>query len=605
MLHPSTSAFTLGTLVLIVGFSLGACGGETDLNFVGPSAGGSGGSSGGNRCGNGVIDPDEECDDDNDESGDGCTSTCALEDGWTCEGEPSVCVGCGNEKVEGTEECDDGNTDDDDGCSATCTIEGSCEAPTLIELEEDGDGFAGTVTASTSESDLDQVPAAPCGSSDLGGGADRIFEFELTAPADVEVRVGANFDAIVRVMSSPCDPEDELPDACVDDVAVSEVERAIIQNAPAGVYYVVVDGKSASQAGTFSVDVDARCPLEGLKINRVTLEPPFRTEIVNTNATCAIDLSRVGIRTEPEASDTPSLLPDVSLGPLARRELTSESPPPSGKTYQGNLRYDLEDNAGAFYLCRGACASSGSNVIDAFRWEGTSGPLSSDPPADVAFDENKAALSDPLTTSYWRVQTDGAFPDFTAEDYEIAHFVETFEVNLAGWSEPAELFYQPTFESPEGTIGTRAYALNGGNPSSSVWNGPEFLFKDNAGDPVELQPSAVSLWVRGSDKTLSHGHVFFGQPGNEDDGFGSLFRDNGTLGFGSPSVTVFQAYDIETWYFIEYKDFDYSVPGSETVDVYVDGVSRGTLSMSTPMISQLSLRNLAETTVWVDQIIVK
>ncbi len=42
-------------------------------------------------CGNGVIEDPESCDDNNVQDGDGCSSSCAVEDGWTCQDEPSVC----------------------------------------------------------------------------------------------------------------------------------------------------------------------------------------------------------------------------------------------------------------------------------------------------------------------------------------------------------------------------------------------------------------------------------------------------------------------------------------------------------------------------------
>ena len=42
-------------------------------------------------CGNGIIDPGEQCDDGNTNSGDGCSLTCTLEAGWECIGEPSLC----------------------------------------------------------------------------------------------------------------------------------------------------------------------------------------------------------------------------------------------------------------------------------------------------------------------------------------------------------------------------------------------------------------------------------------------------------------------------------------------------------------------------------
>lgn len=42
-------------------------------------------------CGDGVIDPGETCEDGNDLDGDGCSHLCAAEEGWHCDGTPSVC----------------------------------------------------------------------------------------------------------------------------------------------------------------------------------------------------------------------------------------------------------------------------------------------------------------------------------------------------------------------------------------------------------------------------------------------------------------------------------------------------------------------------------
>jgi cysteine-rich repeat protein len=60
-------------------------------------------------CGDGIVDIGEECDDGNTVDGDGCSSTCVLEE-------------CGNGIIEGVEECDDGNTNNDDSCRSDCTI---------------------------------------------------------------------------------------------------------------------------------------------------------------------------------------------------------------------------------------------------------------------------------------------------------------------------------------------------------------------------------------------------------------------------------------------------------------------------------------------------
>lgn len=74
-------------------------------------------------CGNGVLDMLEICDDGNIQDGDGCSSICVTENGWTCSlGICNRIPSCGNGVKEGAEQCDDGNTVDGDGCSSICVI---------------------------------------------------------------------------------------------------------------------------------------------------------------------------------------------------------------------------------------------------------------------------------------------------------------------------------------------------------------------------------------------------------------------------------------------------------------------------------------------------
>jgi cysteine-rich repeat protein len=65
-------------------------------------------------CGNGTIEPDEQCDDGNTISGDGCSAICITE--FCGDGILQAVLG---------EQCDEGNTVSGDGCSATCQLE-SC-----------------------------------------------------------------------------------------------------------------------------------------------------------------------------------------------------------------------------------------------------------------------------------------------------------------------------------------------------------------------------------------------------------------------------------------------------------------------------------------------
>jgi cysteine-rich repeat protein len=92
------------------------------------------------RCGDGRMDPGEICDDGNNRSADGCRSDCLsneqcgngivdLQVGEVCDGTMNCAadcrsiLGCGDGTVGPGEQCDDGNTTRWDGCSAECLRE--------------------------------------------------------------------------------------------------------------------------------------------------------------------------------------------------------------------------------------------------------------------------------------------------------------------------------------------------------------------------------------------------------------------------------------------------------------------------------------------------
>jgi fibro-slime domain-containing protein len=71
-------------------------------------------------CGNGVLTSDEQCDDRNTSSGDGCSASCTQEAGWQCTtvGRPCTAAECGDLVIAGSEQCEDGNASANDGCTA-------------------------------------------------------------------------------------------------------------------------------------------------------------------------------------------------------------------------------------------------------------------------------------------------------------------------------------------------------------------------------------------------------------------------------------------------------------------------------------------------------
>ncbi|HJW75580.1 MAG TPA: DUF4215 domain-containing protein, partial [Thermoleophilia bacterium] len=79
-------------------------------------------------CGDAVRDESEQCDDGDLASGDGCSATCTIEEGFACVGavgQLSLCTspGCGDGVLAEDEACDDGNVAGGDGCGTTCEVE--------------------------------------------------------------------------------------------------------------------------------------------------------------------------------------------------------------------------------------------------------------------------------------------------------------------------------------------------------------------------------------------------------------------------------------------------------------------------------------------------
>ena len=93
-------------------------------------------------CGNGAVSGAEDCDDGNQNDGDGCSSDCQIEDGWECS-ETGCHEICGDARLVGAEMCDDANTAANDGCSPVCGIEAgwNCTEPPSVCDELCGDGF--------------------------------------------------------------------------------------------------------------------------------------------------------------------------------------------------------------------------------------------------------------------------------------------------------------------------------------------------------------------------------------------------------------------------------------------------------------------------------
>jgi fibro-slime domain-containing protein len=139
-------------------------------------------------CGDGVLQAEvEECDDDNDADGDGCSAKCAVEAGYSCPVPGGMCraASCGDGLLAGLERCDDGNTDNGDGCTEDCTYEANydCSSPGepctptncgdgVVQGSEgcdDGNHYLGDGCSIYCEKEPSCAPPAPC-TSECGDG---------------------------------------------------------------------------------------------------------------------------------------------------------------------------------------------------------------------------------------------------------------------------------------------------------------------------------------------------------------------------------------------------------------------------------------------------
>jgi len=457
-------------LTLLAGFGFAACGGSTTINFVGEEDGsggeggegtggndgdgggdgdggmggdaaggtGTGGGSGGQvivvgYCGDGSIDDTtEDCDDGNERSRDGCSSTCVVEDGFNCDGEPSECTPTliGNGVIDPGEECDDGNVQNDDGCSSSGAIEGTCEEPEGLEFVDNGAGTArATVTANTSAGGGTAIEQA-CGGFLRGAANDRTYHVQFDRDHDLTIEVESDFDAVVRIYGSyggsTCDPN--LEAFCIDDVGAGEVETFHYRRMPAeGEIVITVDGAEEAEEGEFTLTVTQGCDVEHMKLHRLT---PFQsggnTSVVslkNLSDYCTVDLDRVGLTLTDDFSLTSVDLPEQGLPPHEVFRGSFDVVPSVNPN-----SFDFAETPGAFdhvaagaYLCNGPCDhTGGTNVLDGLL----TGTLANVEIPGTTFSPGPQDVGSSPYESHVRVAYDGVAPTFLASDWSPAFLID-------------------------------------------------------------------------------------------------------------------------------------------------------------------------------------
>jgi cysteine-rich repeat protein len=185
------------------------------------------------ECGNGVLDPGEECDDNNEVDCDGCSSSCKLEE-------------CGNGRLECDEECDDGNVVNGDGCSSVCEFEGgTCSPAFYLECGEE-DRWATTNFGAT-----DAIDNYSCvGWNETG--PEYTYNFESPVTGEVTVTLSdldSGVDLDVFVLSD--DNGDCNSGNCIAYGSLSATFDAV----EGDMYYIVVDGYLDDE-GSYTIKMD-------------------------------------------------------------------------------------------------------------------------------------------------------------------------------------------------------------------------------------------------------------------------------------------------------------------------------------------------------------
>lgn len=563
--------FTLPALAL----ALVSCGGSTDVQFVGaPDTA---------KCGDGVVAQTEICDDGNAVAGDGCDSECKSEAGFVCTGQPSSCAfTCNNGKLDDGETCEDGNLLAGDGCDASCQAEGSCEKPNVLKLSGKDGVLTGKVDSSTAGGGS-AVPAAACGGDEVGAGADRVFEIELTEDADLTLRVEAAFNAIVRVLKKPCGGKtlDEM--TCENKVGAGATETLLLPDLAPGKYYVVVDGASANAKGDFTLSAAASCPMSNVQLNRVNFAST-QVELRNTGS-CPVSLKNIGYRVESSGAGQSYTLPNRVIAPKKSFTVANYVNDGYDDFVVSPPAYAYTSSA-AIALCRGPCvAGEASNVFDYFR-AGDSAPAL---PDGITFDP--AALTaitySNYSSYYLRVARKGLAPKFQASDWRPTFILDP-DIN------PPPYLYQlgttvtdAVVEDPdEGKVLTLTNTSSSSYAARDIDLEPAFQtpkyfaykFKDSL---TSSYACYVSLGISGTDTTPTSTWTTYSARS------GSAYTTTTGLDFrlGSKEPKTLAK---DVWHQLEYRNIDW-VTG--TLDIWIDGVEHktGATLLATGSITRINL----------------
>jgi cysteine-rich repeat protein len=161
-----------------------------------------------------------------------------------------VPAGCGDTFVNAPEACDDGNTISGDGCSSTCALEtlagiAACPGHTLPLNGAGTDTRKATLTVTTTS--LPSNTSSACG----GSGPEGILKIVSDVDGQLLVKATAGYAVIVHARTTCNDPNTEIAKASCSSSNLPVVSAAVVKGTP---YYVFVDGLNG-QSGVAKLQI--------------------------------------------------------------------------------------------------------------------------------------------------------------------------------------------------------------------------------------------------------------------------------------------------------------------------------------------------------------
>ena len=199
-------------------------------------------------CGN-VVEPGEGCDQGNVIAGDGCSATCSIEANWSCTatlGTTSVCSCLNNEACPVGRRCDTGTGAcygvNGDNCSGVYPAVAVTNGHNAVY---DNTHLATAITGYMVNSTL--VPV---------NGPDMFFSISVPNGQFLVVEVTENtFDASIALLSACPATNPVTPTRFANRNGAGAMEQLHFQSPSNGTYYIVVQGMTALDEGSFRLKV--------------------------------------------------------------------------------------------------------------------------------------------------------------------------------------------------------------------------------------------------------------------------------------------------------------------------------------------------------------